>query len=103
MAQYAESLVFVDVKKGLTTLGLVSCFLLSASALVYALLGFDHIYIYSCAVLAILSLHVTVSVRVIHETTILYLLGIMLLVVNGMAFVLLAHHSAGFNSALFAS
>jgi diguanylate cyclase (GGDEF)-like protein len=103
LSQYASSLVFADTKKGLTILGLVSFLLLSTSALVYSLLGFDQLYVYSCAVLAILSLHVTVSVRVIRETTILYLLGIMLLVVSGMAFVLLAHHSGSINSALFAS
>jgi diguanylate cyclase (GGDEF)-like protein len=103
LSQYAESLVYADTKKGLTILGLVSCLMLSTSALVYSLVGFDQLYVYSCAVLAILSLHVTVSVRVIRETTILYLLGIMLLVVNGMAFALLAHHSGSLNSALFAS
>jgi diguanylate cyclase (GGDEF)-like protein len=103
LSQYAESLVFVDTKKGLTTLGFISCLLLSTSSLVYSLLGFDLLYVYSCAVLAILSLHVAVSVRVIRETLILHLLGIMLLVVNGMAFALLAHHSGSLNSALFAS
>jgi diguanylate cyclase (GGDEF)-like protein len=103
LSEYAESLVFADTRKGLIILGLVTFVLLATSSLVYLLLGFDLLYIYSCAVLAVLSLHVTVSAKAVHDTSILYLMGITLLVVNGMAFALLAHHSGSLNSALFAS
>lgn len=103
LSEYAESLVFQETRKGIVILGLVSLLLLSASALAYALLGFEALYVYSCVVLAVLSLHVAVSARVVQEINTLYLLGITLLVVNGVAFVLLAHHSGSLNSALFAS
>ncbi|MCU7856575.1 MAG: hypothetical protein KZQ79_12945, partial [Candidatus Thiodiazotropha sp. (ex Lucinoma borealis)] len=103
LSEYAESLVFQETRKGIVILGLVSLLLLSTSALAYALLGFEALYVYSCVVLAVLSLHVAVSARVVQEINTLYLLGITLLVVNGVAFVLLAHHSGSLNSALFAS
>lgn len=103
LSEYAESLMFSDARKGIIALGLVSLSLLVASALVYVLLEYDTLYVYSCIVLAALSFHVMVSARTVKETHTLYLLGITLLVVNGVAFVLLAHHSGSFNSALFAS
>ncbi|MCU7878531.1 MAG: GGDEF domain-containing protein [Candidatus Thiodiazotropha sp. (ex Lucinoma borealis)] len=103
LSEYAESLVFQETRKGIVILGLVSLLLLSTSAFAYALLGFEALYVYSCVVLAVLSLHVAVSARVVQEINTLYLLGITLLVVNGVAFVLLAHHSGSLNSALFAS
>ncbi|MCU7871316.1 MAG: GGDEF domain-containing protein [Candidatus Thiodiazotropha sp. (ex Lucinoma borealis)] len=103
LSEYAESLVFQETRKGIVILGLVSLLLLSTSALAYTLLGFEALYVYSCVVLAVLSLHVAVSARVVQEINTLYLLGITLLVVNGVAFVLLAHHSGSLNSALFAS
>jgi len=103
LSSYAQSIVFEDTRKGVVALGLVSLFLLAASALVYALLGYDTIYVYSSSVLAALSFHVSVSARSVKEIRALYLLGMTVLVVNGVAFVLLAHHAGAFNTALFAS
>lgn len=103
LSEYAESLMFADTRRGLMTLGIVSMLLLAASALAYAVLSFDGIYVYSCSVLAGLSLHITVSARAVQETRVLYLLGTTLLVVNGVAFVLLAHHAGSLNAALFAA
>ncbi|MDX2505987.1 MAG: GGDEF domain-containing protein [Gammaproteobacteria bacterium] len=103
LTDYAESMMFQDTRKGIIILGMVSMFLLAASAVVYFLLGYDTLYIYSCSVLAALAFHVSVSARSIHEINVLYLLGMTLLVVNGVAFVLLAHHTGTFNAALFAS
>jgi diguanylate cyclase (GGDEF)-like protein len=103
LSEYAETLMFGDTRRGLMTLGIVSMLLLAASALAYALLGFDGIYVYSCSVLSALSLHITVSARAVQETRVLYLLGTTLLVVNGVAIVLLAHHAGSLNAALFAA
>lgn len=95
--------MFGDTRRGLMTLGVVSMVLLAGSALAYAAFGFDTVYVYSCSVLAALSLHVTASARAVNETRVLYLLGTTLLVVNGVAFVLLAHHAGSLNTALFAA
>ncbi len=103
LSDYAESMMFADTRKGIVMLGVVSLLLLTASAIVYAVLGYGTLYIYSCAVLAALSIHVVLSAHAVAEPRVLYLLGITLLVVNGVAFVLLAHYSGTFNTALVAS
>ncbi len=103
LSSYAQSLIFTDTRKGIITLCWVLFFILAGSAILYAYLGYERIYIYSSAILAVLSLHMSFSVRVINETRVLYLLAITMLVINGLAMVLLAHQSGGFNSALFAS
>jgi len=103
LSDYAKSLVFMDARKGIITLCWVLFAILASSAVLYSYLGYDRIYIYSSAILATLSLHMSFSVRVISETRVLYLLATTMLVINGLAMVLLAHQSGGFNSALFAS
>ncbi len=103
LSAYAESMMFADTRKGVVMLGMVSLLLLASSAIVYAILGFAPLYIYSCGVLAALSIHVVISAHAVEEPRVLYLLGITLLVVNGVAFVLLAHYSGTFNTALVAS
>jgi len=101
MSRYAESLMFSDASRGVRTLGIVSMMMLSLSAVAYAVLEFDSIYVYSTIVLAALSLHVAISSRAVRETRALYLLGTTLLVVSGVAFVLLAHHAQSLNASLF--
>jgi len=60
-------------------------------------------YVYTCGVLALLALHVTLSSRTVKQTEVLYLLSITLLVVSGSAFVLLAHQTGSFSAALLSS
>src|SRR6266568_4209580 len=54
-------------------------------------------------VLALLALHVAVSARAITDIKVLYLLGMMLLAVSGLAFVLLAHRYGVFTATLFST
>ncbi len=103
VSDYAEKLMFVDTRKGIVTLCWVLFFILAFSAALYHHLGYAYIYVYSTSILAVLSLHMSISVRFITETRVLYLLATTLLVINGVAMVLLAHQSGGFDSALFAS
>ena len=74
-----------------------------AAAVLYRSLGFSHMYVYTCGVLALLALHVTLSSRTVKQTQVLYLLSITLLVVSGSAFVLLAHQTGAFSAALLSS
>lgn len=103
LSAYAESLMFSDIQRGLAVLGFVSMVILAAASLAYSLLDFDLVYVHSCSVLAILSLHVAISARVLTETRAVYLLGTTLLVANGLAFVLLAHQTGTLDAALFAA
>jgi len=95
--------MFSDTRKGVFILAVVTLLMLSTATLLYALLHFDSVYIYTCSVLAVFSLHIAISSRTVQEIKVLYLLGITLLIVSGMAFVLLAHQAGAFNSALFGS
>ncbi len=103
LSEYAERLMFHNTRRGIVTLGIVTLLLLGSAAVIYILLDFDSIYIYSCSLLALLSLHMAISARAIQDTRVLHLLGITLLVVIGVTFVLVAHQTGSFNSALFAS
>lgn len=41
LSEYAESMMFTDTRKGVVMLGVVSLLLLVASAIVYAILGYE--------------------------------------------------------------
>lgn len=101
LSAYAENLLFKDAQRGLITLGFVSMTMQLLAASAYALLGFDPMYVYSCFVLAMLSIHIAISARYVRESRVLYLLGTTLLTVNGVAFVLLAHQAGSLDAALF--
>ncbi|MDJ0880787.1 MAG: GGDEF domain-containing protein [Gammaproteobacteria bacterium] len=103
LSDYADTLVLNDIRKGIIILCWVLFLLLACSSALYTILGYERIYVYSSAILALLSLHMSVSVRVINKTKELYLLATTMLVIHGVAMVLLAHQSGGFNAALFAS
>lgn len=103
LSKYAEKSMFVDTRKGIIILCWVLFTLLGSSAALYYFLGYDSIFVYSSSILAVLSLHMSISVRAISETRVLYLLATTLIVIIGVAMVLLAHKSGGFNAALFAS
>jgi len=101
--RYAEDFMTHEVRRGVMTLGVVSLLLLAGAAVLYQLLGFSYTYVYTCGVLALLALHVTLSSRTVKQTEVLYLLSITLLVVSGSAFVLLAHQTGSFSAALLSS
>jgi diguanylate cyclase (GGDEF)-like protein len=103
ISDYAQDRTLHDTRQGLITLSWVLCVILSASALLYSVLGLESIYIYSSVLLAALALHIAISARLIADTRVLYLMAITLLVINGVAMVLMAHKTGAFNSALFAS
>jgi len=100
---YAAEFIEKDVRQGLQIMGLVSFGLLGAATTLYALLDFGVAYIYTFFMLTLLALHITVACRAIKTTQMLYMLGITLLVIAGTAFVLLAHKTGNFSSALLSS
>ena len=100
---YAEDMMLVDTRRGIALLGRISLIMLAAAGAVYFLLGFDLLYAYTCAILALLSLHVSISSRFVRDTQGLYLLATTLLVVICAAFALLAHRSAEFSPSLLVS
>jgi diguanylate cyclase (GGDEF)-like protein len=100
---YAEHFMTGEIRRGVTALGLVSLLLLAGAAVLYERLGFSSAYTYTCALLGVLALHVTLSSQTLKQIEVLYLLSVTLLVVSGSAFVLLAHQTGDFSAALMSS
>ncbi len=103
LSRYAERVMVSEVSHGVGILGLVTLCLMVAASLLYSLLEYGEPYLYTCAVLALLCLHVIFTSRRLAETKALYLLCMTLIIVSGVAFVLLAHREGNFNNALLPS
>lgn len=103
LARYAENLLLRDTREGVMALGLVSLLLLAFGAFYYMALGFDQVYIYSYSILAFLSGHMYFSARAINDIKALYLLGIAILIIDGVVLVLTAHQLGTISLSLFAS
>jgi len=103
LTQYAEQFMVSEVSSGVSTLGLVTLLLLAGASLLYGLLDYDELYLYTCMLLGVLCLHVIFTSSRVPDSQALYLLCMTLIVVSGTAFVLLAHAEGNFNNALLPS
>ncbi|MEE9254442.1 MAG: GGDEF domain-containing protein [Pseudomonadales bacterium] len=99
LARYATEWVLSDTRRGIMTMAVVSLLLQAGAAMLYRAQGVAEPHVYTYTLLALLSLHVLVSSRLIHQIEALYLLGIALLAVSASAYALLAH-SGGLDSAM---
>ena len=102
IASYATDWVLADTRRGVMTMAVVSLLLQAGAAILYRLQGIAEPHVYTYTLLALLSLHVLVSSRLVHQIEALYLLGIALLAVSASAYALLAH-IGGLDSALLMS
>ncbi len=100
---YAQKLVFEEARRGLMLLCLILFGLFAVETLLFTRFGLGRNYIYTGLLLVLLALHVFVSANAIRDARTLYLLGTILLLISGTAFVLLAHQTGAFNLALFSS
>jgi diguanylate cyclase (GGDEF)-like protein len=100
---YAEQFMVSEVSRGVSTLGLVTLFLLAGASVLYGLLDYNKLYLYTCLLLGLLCLHVIFTSRRVMDSQALYLLCMTLIIVSGTAFVLLAHQEGNFNNALLPS
>jgi len=100
---YASAVMCREARQGIFVLGILTMLLMAGLALLYHALGLGAAYPYTFGVLALLALHVAVSTRAITDIKVLYLLGMMLLAVSGLAFVLLAHRYGVFTATLFST
>ncbi len=103
LTSYAEQFMKAEVSHGVGILGLVTLLLLIGASILYGLLEYSELYLYTCAMLGLLCLHVIFTSRRVTDTKALYLLCMTLIIVSGMAFVLLAHREGNFNNALLPS
>ena len=103
LTRYASAVMCREARQGIFVLGILTMVLMAGLALLYHVLGLGAAYSYTFGVLALLALHVAVSARAITDIKVLYLLGMMLLAVSGLAFVLLAHRYGVFTATLFST
>ncbi len=99
IAIYATDWVLSDTRRGIMTMAVVSLLLQAGAAILYRAQGIAEPHVYTYTLLAVLSLHVLVSSRLVHQIEALYLLGISLLAVSASAYALLAH-IGGLDSAM---
>ena len=103
LTEFAQQKSIEEARKGLTAMSMLTIVILFIEATIYVKFGLDPIYLYTCAVLVVLSLNILFSARTIADPQALHLLGVTLLVVSGTAFVLLSHYQHVFHPMLFAS
>ena len=103
LTRYAERFMVSEVSRGVSTLGLVTLLLLAGASVLYGLLEYNKLYLYTCLVLSLLCIHVIFTSTRLMDSQALHLLCMTLIIVSGTAFVLLAHHEGNFNNALLPS
>ena len=103
VSSYAEKLILPDTRKGLMVLALLMVFLQVGTLFLQIRAGHGEAYFYTFCMLALLSLHVLISARVIKETSVLHTLAMTYLVMSGTAIALIAHRMGDFNVGLMGS
>jgi diguanylate cyclase (GGDEF)-like protein len=102
ITHYAQVLGVEEARKGIISLSQVLLFLFSMEIMFFYSFGFDKSYLYTASLLAMLSGHIMLSARAVHDTRTLYLLGTVLLMISGTAFVLLTHKTGSMELSIFA-
>jgi diguanylate cyclase len=103
LTRYADAVMCREARQGIFILGILTMLLMSGFAALYHRLGLGAGYQYTFAVLALLSLHVALSAKTVADIRVLYLLGMVLLALSGLAFMLLAHRYGVFTATLFST
>ena len=78
ITHYAQVLGVEEARKGIISLSQVLLFLFSMEIMFFYSFGFDKSYLYTASLLAMLSGHIMLSARAVHDTRTLYLLGTVL-------------------------
>jgi diguanylate cyclase (GGDEF)-like protein len=103
LTHFAREKAVQEARRGLVAMSMLTIVILLIEALLYIKFELDPMYLYTCAILVMLSLNMVFSARSVVDPKALHFLGITLLVVSGSAFVLLAHYQQVFHPMLFAS
>lgn len=103
LTRFARRKAVIEARRGLVAMSLLMIIILLIEAALYVKFALDPLYLYTCAILIMLSLNMVFAARTVADPQALHLLGVTLLVVCGSAFVLLAHYQHVFHPMLFAS
>lgn len=101
--EFARAQMESETRSGVRTLAALFMLPLLGTALFSSHLGLGREYLYGFLALAGLSGHIYLSSRAVHDIEALYLLGMVLLVVSGTTFVLIAHRTGALGSVIIAS
>ncbi len=103
VTRFARKKSVEEARRGLAAMSILMIGILLVEGILYVSFALDPLYLYTCAILVMLSLNMVFAARTVADPHALHLLGITLLVVSGSAFVLLAHYQQVFHPMLFAS
>ena len=103
VTDFAERVMQAELRKGIIVMALVSLLIQIAAIALYQKLGLHGSFLYTFALLALLSLHVIWSTRFVSDLSALNLLGMLLLIFTGVAIMAIAHRSGSFNAGLMSS
>jgi diguanylate cyclase (GGDEF)-like protein len=103
VTEYAERLMLRETRKGIILMAVLSLLIQVAAIALYQRLGVHGSFLYTYGLLAVLSLHVVVSARFVTDLSALNLLGMILLIITGVAIMTIAHRTGSLNSALMSS
>ncbi len=103
LTRFARRKAVEEARKGLAAMSILTMGILVIEATLYVKFALDPMYLYTCAILVMLSLNMVFASRTVGDPQALHLLGVTLLAVSGSAFILLAHYQHVFHPMLFAS
>lgn len=103
LAEYAEEILLRETRRGIRVMALLSLMIQLAVILYQLTVGLEAQYVYTCTMLALLSLLVYVSARLLGEVWLLYMLGMILLLISAAAVMFLAHAGGSLSPGLMAS
>jgi diguanylate cyclase (GGDEF)-like protein len=103
LTRFARRKAVAEARKGLAAMSILTMGILLIEATLYVKFALDPMYLYTCAILVLLSLNMVFASRTVCDPQALHLLGVTLLAVSGSAFILLAHYQHIFHPMLFAS
>ena len=95
--------MLAEIREGITAMALLSLLIQVAAIGIYQKLGVHGGFLYTYGLLALLSVHIIASVRFVTDLSALYLLGIILLVITGVAIMTIAHRAGSVNATLMSS
>jgi diguanylate cyclase len=100
---YAERMMLSETRRGVVSMAVLSLLIQTSAILLYKRLGFDGSVVYTYILLALLSLHVVISARLVRDLAALNLLGTILLVITGVAIMTMAHRAGTLSAGLMSS
>jgi diguanylate cyclase len=103
LTRFARPVMRIEAQRVVFVLGTLTMLLITGLALMYYVLHLRDASVYSFVMLAALAGHNAVSAKLVSDSKVMYLLGMVLLAGSGLTFMLLAHRYGVFTVTLFSA